>query len=70
MRRLLVGVILLASCPLLFAQTHGPDVDRVVVFKRERRLVLLSHGKELRSYKIALGGEPVGPKARQGDHRT
>jgi murein L,D-transpeptidase YafK len=65
-----VGVILLASWTLLFAQNHGPDVDRVVVFKRERRLVLLSHGKELRSYKIALGSEPVGPKARQGDHRT
>jgi len=30
----------------------------------------LSQGKELRSYKIPLGGEPVGPKTRQGDHRT
>src|SRR5689334_12248831 len=45
-------------------------VDRVVVYKKERKLILLSHGKEVHSYKIALGGEPVGPKTRQGDHRT
>jgi murein L,D-transpeptidase YafK len=31
---------------------------------------LLSKGKELRSYRVALGGEPVGPKVRRGDHRT
>ena len=32
--------------------------------------MLLSQGKELKSYRIALGGEPNGPKTRQGDHRT
>ena len=32
--------------------------------------MLLSQGKELRSYKVALGSEPIGPKTRQGDHRT
>ena len=32
--------------------------------------MLLSKGKVLRSYKVALGGEPIGPKTRQGDHRT
>jgi murein L,D-transpeptidase YafK len=40
------------------------------VYKQERKLLLLSQGKEVRSYKIALGSEPVGPKTRQGDHRT
>jgi murein L,D-transpeptidase YafK len=45
-------------------------VDRVVVYKHERRAVPLSQGKELRSYRVALGGEPSGPKMRQGDHRT
>ena len=69
-QRLLAGILLCVSCPLLFAQSSSTNVDRVVVYKRERKLVLLSQGKELRSYKIALGGEPVGPKARQGDHRT
>jgi len=45
-------------------------VDQVIVYKHERRLVLLAHGKELRSYHVALGGEPSGPKIQQGDHRT
>ena len=69
-RRLLAGTLLFTSWHLLFAQNSGANVDHVVVYKRERKLVLLSEGKELRSYKIALGSEPVGPKARQGDHRT
>lgn len=44
--------------------------DRVVVLKRERTLQLLSHGKVIQSYKVALGADPVGPKTRQGDHKT
>jgi murein L,D-transpeptidase YafK len=54
----------------MYAQTPSVGVDRVIVYKGERKLILLSHGKEVRSYKVALGSEPVGPKARQGDHRT
>ena len=69
-RCVLAGILLFASLPLLFGQRSSANADRVVVYKRERKLVLLSQGKELRSYKIALGSEPVGPKARQGDHRT
>jgi murein L,D-transpeptidase YafK len=69
-RCILAGILLFASLPLLFGQRSSASADRVVVYKRERKLVLLSQGKELRSYKIALGSEPVGPKARQGDHRT
>jgi murein L,D-transpeptidase YafK len=70
MSRLLAGIVLFTFWSFLFAQSRSVGVDRVVVYKRERKLVLLSQGKELRSYKIALGIEPVGPKARQGDHRT
>jgi murein L,D-transpeptidase YafK len=44
--------------------------DRVVVTKKERTLTLMSQGKTLKTYKVALGGEPVGPKIRQGDHKT
>ena len=69
MRHLLVGVVLFTCWPL-FAQKPSVSVDRVVVYKSERKLVLLSQGKEVRSYKVALGSEPVGPKTRHGDHRT
>jgi murein L,D-transpeptidase YafK len=44
--------------------------DKVVVLKRERTLQLLSQGKVIKTYKVALGGGPVGPKTRQGDHKT
>jgi len=44
--------------------------DKVVIEKNERRLTLLSKGEVIKIYKIALGGNPVGPKERQGDNRT
>lgn len=44
--------------------------DRVVVYKSQRKLVLFQGGAVLREYRIALGGNPVGPKQREGDGRT
>jgi murein L,D-transpeptidase YafK len=69
MRPLVAGILLFTSC-LLFAQKTTVVVDRLVVYKSERKLVLLTQGKEIRTYKVALGSEPVGPKTRHGDHRT
>jgi len=59
-------------CGTLAAQTGqgALHVDRVVVLKKERTLQLLSRRKVIKTYKVALGGDPVGPKMRQGDHRT
>jgi len=47
----------------------GP-ADKILIEKKERRLTLFSKGKLLRSYHIALGGNPNGPKERQGDNKT
>jgi murein L,D-transpeptidase YafK len=47
-----------------------PAVDRLVVHKTERQLVLLHGAAVVRSYKIALGLRPVGQKEREGDFRT
>ncbi|MEJ0006544.1 MAG: L,D-transpeptidase family protein [Steroidobacteraceae bacterium] len=44
--------------------------DRVVVHKSERRLDLMRGGSVLRSYRVALGLNPVGPKEQEGDSRT
>ena len=44
--------------------------DKILVEKKERRLTLLSKGEVLKTYKIALGGNPIGPKERQGDNKT
>ena len=53
-----------------FVAVPVPVADAVVVHKSERRLLLMRHGEVLRSYKIALGLQPEGPKARAGDFRT
>jgi L,D-peptidoglycan transpeptidase YkuD (ErfK/YbiS/YcfS/YnhG family) len=44
--------------------------DKVLIEKQDRRLTLLSKGEVIKTYKIALGGNPVGPKERQGDNKT
>ena len=49
----------------------GPVLaDRVVVRKSERRLYLMQGSSVLRSYRVALGLNPVGPKEQEGDSRT
>ena len=59
-------------CAFAVAQTATRPVraDRVLVVKKDRTLQLLKQGKVIKSYKVALGGNPVGPKTRQGDHKT
>ena len=54
------------------AQTAAKPLhaDRIVVINKERVLQLFSEGKVIKAYKVALGGDPVGPKTRQGDHKT
>lgn len=47
-----------------------PIADRIVVRKARRELLLLRAGEVFRTYRIALGRTPVGPKEREGDGRT
>jgi murein L,D-transpeptidase YafK len=57
----------------MLAQTApqiGLHADHIFVLKKERKLELLSEGKVIKTYKVALGSDPIGPKTRQGDHRT
>ena len=70
MRVLAAAAVVFTSWSFLIGQDMGVGVDHIIVYKQSRNLVLLSGGKEVRSYKIALGSQPVGPKTRQGDHRT
>lgn len=50
----------------------GPEAraDRVIVHKTEHTLTLLREGQVLKTYKVALGGNVVGPKTQRGDHKT
>lgn len=44
--------------------------DKILIEKEERRMTLFSKGEVLKTYNIALGGNPIGPKERQGDNKT
>ena len=46
------------------------SADKIVIEKKARRLMLISKGDVLKTYKIALGGNPIGPKVREGDNKT
>lgn len=60
---------------LFFAAAHASaqppaKADRILVLKSARTLILLRRGVVLRSYPIALGPHPIGPKRFRGDGRT
>lgn len=44
--------------------------DRILIEKKQRRLTLFSKGEVIKTYRIALGGNPDGPKERRGDNKT
>jgi murein L,D-transpeptidase YafK len=66
-KALIVAVLLSAVASPLTAEQK---TDRIIVHKHTRTLDLMHAGQVIKTYKIALGSEPVGPKATQGDHRT
>ena len=63
-----------ASEPPVVAPAPQPvepaKVDRVLVLKGERELHLLAGDRTVRSYPVALGFAPNGPKRKAGDGRT
>jgi murein L,D-transpeptidase YafK len=65
--RLTLVVILALYC----AATAAPVLaDKIVIFKSARKMTLFSGGKLIKTYKVALGSVPVGPKRIEGDHKT
>ena len=56
-----------------FSQTSPPPegpAERIVIEKSKRTLTLFRQDREIKSYRIALGRDPVGPKVQQGDNKT
>ncbi len=49
---------------------QGLTADHIIVYKSERKLVLLKNGITLREYRVALGSEPLGAKKMEGDGKT
>jgi murein L,D-transpeptidase YafK len=75
-RAVTLGSLLAAAAVLASADPQpvaGPivgGVDRIVVDKSERRMVLLHEGRTVRRYKVALGRGGAGPKTREGDGKV
>lgn len=61
---------LLSGAPVAAAAAALEMADRIVVRKAERRLYLMNGERVLRSFRVALGLTPKGPKEREGDFRT
>ena len=62
-------VLLLAGLSCASA-TNASLADKIVIVKSTRTMTLLSGDKVLKTYKVALGSAPVGPKHVEGDHKT
>jgi len=50
--------------------SESPAADRLVVYKSQRKLVVLVQGHVYRTYRVALGKSPHGAKLCRGDNRT
>lgn len=59
----------LASCASR-SLPQGTKADRVLIEKSSRKLTLQKSGEALKSYRVALGREPVGKKEFEGDFKT
>ena len=45
-------------------------IDKILVVKHKRQLTVYSNGEALKTYKVSLGGMPVGKKEFEGDKKT
>ena len=48
----------------------GTTIERIVVEKSAKRLSIFGGGNQVKSYRIALGRNPVGAKQKEGDMKT
>lgn len=65
--------ILTASIAWAATPAHKPvlgKADQIIVLKHKRVLVLVRNGRVLKTYPVALGLHPVGPKLWEGDGKT
>lgn len=70
--RLIVALLiaLAAAVPAAAAPTPAAKADLIVVEKAKRVLTLYAKKKQIKTYRIALGGNPIGHKQQEGDSRT
>ena len=53
------------------AELKGPQIDKIVVYKKKRKMYTYSHGKLMHEFRISLGkNADKGNKVKAGDYRT
>lgn len=69
--RIIILIACIACSGIVLAESPpATTADRIVIEKAAHELTLFSHGVLIKTYKVALGSNPVGPKLKQGDGRT
>ena len=46
------------------------EIDSIIVYKSERKMLVYSDGELLKTYRISLGRQPIGAKEFEGDRKT
>jgi len=71
---LFLAAVICVALPLSAENGHeqkpAQKADSVLILKKEHLLELLSGGRVIRTYKVALGQGGLAPKERAGDGRT
>lgn len=67
---LLISNLLLHALSSAAAGLYQAKADSIVILKKEHTMELLTGGKVIRTYKVALGQGGLAPKEREGDART
>ena len=73
---LIVAICALAMAAYFYAHHNwhllsaGTTIDRIVVEKAAKKLSIFRDGNHIKSYRIALGRNPVGAKQKEGDMKT
>jgi murein L,D-transpeptidase YafK len=79
MNRMIIVVALVGICAVaIYFYAHhiwnslpaGTTIDRILVQKSARKLLISRDGKQIKTYRIALGRNPVGAKQEEGDMKT
>ncbi len=75
MKTFLKLTLVIFACLLIYnyfpeKKLSGVTIDKILVLKSERKMTVFSKGKEIKTYKIALGDSPIGHKQFKDDEKT
>ena len=76
MKKVLLFLVLISVSGLIYniypenKLPSGVQVDSLVVFKSQHKMLAYQQGQLLKTYKVSLGDDPSGHKVFEGDEKT